>query len=252
MKLKFTKMQGCGNDYIYCPFPPTPFPIKGQGEEIDWPEVARKLSDRHFGVGGDGLVLILPSEVADLRMRIFNADGSEAEMCGNASRCVGRLAIERGLVQRNPFTLETLAGIKTLAVSTSEDGAVSVRVDMGRDLGNPHAVFFVDEITDELVLGRGPQIEVAPEYPNRTNVEFAHVEDRHTVRMRVWERGSGETLACGTGACATAREAIRQGLCDSPVTVRLRGGDLRIEMTADEQLFMTGPAEVVFEGEVEV
>lgn len=255
-------MQGCGNDYIYSLSPALTGTLSPQGEredsaweDIDWSAVARTLSDRHFGVGGDGLVLILPSEVADLRMRIFNADGSEAEMCGNASRCVGRLAVERGLVSQRQFTLETLAGIKKIEVRSSFEGEterVFVQVDMGTELGNPHAVFFVENITDELVLGRGPEIECAPEYPNRTNVEFARVLDRHTVEMRVWERGSGETLACGTGACATAREAIRQGLCDSPVTVRLRGGELTIAVTPDEQMTMTGPAEFVFEGEIEL
>lgn len=238
LNMKFTKMQGAGNDYIYVD-------CVCETYEMDWPAMSRRLSDRHFGVGADGLVLILPSEVADLRMRIFNADGSEAEMCGNAARCIGRYAVETGLVSKPDLTLETLGGIKTMHV------AELVTVDMGTELGNPHAVFFVDEITDELVWVEGPRREVDPIYPNRSNIEFARVLSRHDVEMRVWERGSGETLACGTGACATAREAVRQGLCESPVTVHLRGGDLSIEITEDGHMLMSGPAEVVFQGTID-
>lgn len=240
MQQPFIKMQGAGNDYIY-------MDLTKQTKELQSPEeLSRRLSDRHFGIGGDGLVLILPSQKADLRMRIFNADGSEAEMCGNASRCIGRYAFTHGLVQGDSFTLETKGGIRTIY------NGDEITVDLGTSLGNPHAVFFVDEITDEMVLVDGPRIECAPEYPHRTNVEFAVVRDRHHVRMRVWERGSGETLACGTGACATAMEAVRQNLCDYPVSVEMRGGTLTIRQDNNNHILMAGPAEIVFTGYVSV
>lgn len=243
MTLRFTKMQGCGNDYIY-------FAAQDNAAldllSIPWGEVAPRLSDRHFGIGGDGVVLVLPSDVADLRMCIYNADGSEAEMCGNASRCIARLAFLRGWVDSDTFSLETKGGIRRLI--RTADGLI--RVDMGTSLGNPHVVLFVPEISDEMVHIDGPRIECDPQYPNRTNVEFAVVESPHRVRMRVWERGSGETLACGTGACATAMEAVRQSLCSYPVSVAMSGGELTIDR-ADDHILMTGPAEVVFDGTID-
>lgn len=238
MIVPFIKMQGAGNDYIYFDCVTHPF-------SADWAALSIRLSDRHFGIGGDGIVLILPSDTADLRMRIFNADGSEAEMCGNASRCIGRYAFAHHLVSGSSFTLETKGGLRTIY-----DGE-EITVDMGERLGNPHAVFFVDELTDALVLGEGPKIECAPEYPNRTNVEFVVPIDRHQVRMRVWERGSGETWACGTGACATAMESVRTGRCDYPVRVMMRGGTLTIDHR-NGHILMSGPATEVFTGVVNV
>lgn len=237
MTLPFIKMQGAGNDYVYLDLT----------DELRLPmapeALARRLADRHYGIGGDGLVLIERSEVADLRMRIFNADGSEAEMCGNAARCIGRYAFTRGLVTTTSFTLETLGGIRRI-----EDGD-EITVDMGTRLGNPHAIFVVEALTDELVRTEGPKIEHAPEYPHRTNVEFVVPQDEHRVKMRVWERGSGETMACGTGACATAIEMVRRGICAYPVRVEMMGGTLTIDLREDH-ILMTGPAEIVFEGEI--
>lgn len=235
--LHFIKMQGAGNDYVYCPFPASP--------DTNWGELSQRVSDRHFGIGSDGLVLILPSEVADLRMRIFNADGSEAEMCGNAARCIGRYAFDHGLVAGSSFTLETMGGIRTVSRAEGE----LITVDMGPQLGNPHRVVPVEALTDTLVQTDGPQLEQS--VPGRTNVEFVVVVDRHHVRMRVWERGSGETLACGTGACATAMEMVRAGRCDYPVTVSMRGGDLTIDYRPGH-ILMTGPAAEVFCGEITI
>lgn len=245
MILHFTKMQGCGNDYIYIAAAQNP---AIDLEKLVWEQLSPTLSDRHFGIGSDGVVLILPSEEADYRMRIFNADGSEAEMCGNASRCIGRYVSTMGLSRATRISLQTGAGIKYLDLLP--DGLV--RVDMGTELGNPHEVNFVDEVTDALVLEHGPIHECDPRYPNRTNVEFAAVQDRHHIRLGVWERGSGMTLACGTGACATARAAVQQGLCDSPVIVMLPGGELSIEVSEDGHMYMTGPAEIVYSGTIRV
>lgn len=276
-KLSFTKMQGCGNDYIY---------FNCFGQQVEDPvALSIRLSDRHFGVGGDGVVLICPSEVADVRMRMFNADGSEGKMCGNATRCIGKYAYERGLVKSPVMTLETLSGVKTLKLTVENSEVTAVTVDMGQpvltpsdipvrlpgeravdvmhplagevrrfscvSMGNPHCVIFTENI-DVLDLEKiGPSYENDPLFPERVNTEFAEVIDEHTLRMRVWERGSGETLACGTGACATAVAAVLCGHCqmDTDITVRLRGGDLVIRYTG-ETVLMTGPAAVVFEGEV--
>ena len=283
--MKFTKMQGAGNDYIY---------VDGAKEKIDDPaELSRKISDRHFGVGSDGLVLILPGERGDFRMRMFNADGSEAEMCGNASRCVGKYVYEKGLTRKTEILLETGAGMKELRLNV-EDGKVrSVRVDMGapeltperipvdpgklglkagaeeakdipmriRDrefrvtcvsMGNPHCVVFQDEVEDWPIEAWGPEFENHPAFPKRINTEFARVIDREHIRMRVWERGSGETLACGTGACATLTAAVMNGLTERKAQLELNGGNLEIEW--DEKtghILMTGPAEFVFDGEWE-
>ena len=247
MTLNFTKMQGAGNDYIYIDALREESPVRNiTNDELS--KLAIRLSSRHFGVGADGLVLILPSSVANARMRIFNADGSEAEMCGNATRCIGLYLHRYHYPTAEELSLETRDGIKYIHIE--DDGLITVY--MGQEIGNPHAVNFVDQITDDMVLVDGPRIEHDPKYPNRTNVEFVQVLDRHSVRMRVWERGSGETLACGTGACAVAQEAIRQGLCESPISVHLPGGDLTIAIHEDGRIFMTGPAEIVFSGQIEI
>lgn len=274
--IKFTKMHGAGNDYIYLD--------ATRDTPLDFPELSRRMSDVHFGIGSDGLVAIVGSEVADFRMRMFNPDGSEAEMCGNASRCVGKYVYERGLTDKTVVTLETLAGIKVLHLHVSNGTVESVTVDMGApvtvpaevpvvssnpslmvaeevevsgktfaitavSMGNPHGVIFVDEITDGLVLGHGPELETASIFPRKANIEFAKVIDRHTIEMRVWERGTGETFACGTGACATAVAAVLNGLADREVEMRLRGGTLLINWDAESgHVLMTGPAVFVCDG----
>ncbi len=277
--LKFTKMQGLGNDYIYvncmddCPKNPS--------------ELAKRLSDRHFGIGSDGLILIMPSKVADFRMRMFNSDGSEAEMCGNGSRCVGKYVYDHRLTDSKRITLETLAGIKVLEFTVT-DGKVSlVRIDMGEpvlapadipvksakprfvaepvaikdrtfevtcvSMGNPHAISYVDNVESFPLEVYGPLMEVNELYPKRINSEFVEVLDRKTLKMRVWERGAGETLACGTGACAVAVASVLNGLCERNVTVRLLGGELMIEWSGeDNHVYMTGPAVTIFDGEVEI
>ncbi len=276
-KLSFTKMHGCGNDYIY---------FNCFAQQVENPEaLSIRLSDRHFGVGGDGVVLICPSETADVRMRMFNADGSEGKMCGNATRCIGKYAYERGLVKNSVMTLETLSGIKTLKLTVEDGKVIAVQVDMGKpvlvpeeipvklsgekainvehmlagqmrrfscvSMGNPHCVLFTENI-DALDLEKiGPAYENDPLFPERVNTEFVEVIDDHTLKMRVWERGSGETLACGTGACATTVAAVLCGHCkmNTDITLKLRGGDLTIRYTG-ETVLMTGPAAVVFEGEI--
>ena len=275
-EIKFTKMHGAGNDYIYIDA------TKSCPDNL--PELAIKMSDVHFGIGSDGLVAILPSEVADFRMRMFNSDGSEAEMCGNATRCIAKYVYERGLTDKTQITLETLGGIKILHINQKEGAVESVTVDMGEpiltpaeipvisrnsdrkvseretvggreyiitavSMGNPHAVIFTDEITDSQVLGEGPVLEVADIFPRKANIEFARVLNRGLIEMRVWERGTGETFACGTGACATAVAAALNGLTDREVEMQLRGGTLHIRW--DEQtghVFMTGPATFVCDG----
>ena len=287
MKLRFTKMQGCGNDYIF---------FDCFGQQVPHPEeLSVRLSDRHFGIGGDGIVLILPPDEPgdDARMRIFNADGSEARMCGNATRCIGRYLFERGVINSDTARLETNSGVKIIKINTEAGAFVSARVNMGPavfapdklpalldgdsvsgrvigrsvigrevalecgiqkitlvSMGNPHCVIFT---SPEEVTALGPLVERDRLFPERINAEFAEVTADNTLRMRVWERGSGETLACGTGACATAVAAAENGLCDRarPITVNLTGGTLTIEYTP-ETVFMTGPAEIVFEGEVEI
>ena len=293
--MRFTKMQGIGNDYIYLDC------VRGKAPENP-SGLSRKISDRHFGAGSDGLVLICPSERADFRMAMFNADGSESEMCGNASRCIGKYVYERGLTDKKEITLETGAGIRTLLLDTVNDKVVSVRVDMGVprlqpdeipvdprlgaslpggervsgktgtegrtiigaplevngstfritcvSMGNPHCVVFQDEVEDWPVGKWGPCFENHPLFPERTNTEFAKVLDRETIRMRVWERGSGETMACGTGACATLAAAVLNGLTERKATLLLNGGSLEIfwdERT--DHILMTGPAEFVYDGD---
>lgn len=275
--MKFTKMQGLGNDYVY---------VNCMEQMVeDAAETARRVSDRHFGIGSDGLILICPSDKADFEMRMYNADGSRGEMCGNGIRCVGKYVYDYGLTDKTSLSVETLGGIKHLFLEV-EDGKVSlVKVDMGPailepekipvtaegsrvvdeplqvdgktfrmtcvSLGNPHAVIYVDDVQGMDLEKTGPSFENHERFPNRINTEFAHVLDRNTVEMRVWERGSGETLACGTGACAVAVASILNGYTEDQVTVRLLGGDLKIEWDREaNKVYMTGPAEVVFDGEI--
>ncbi len=279
--MRFTKMQGCGNDYIY---------VDGSREKTeDKPEVVRRLSDRHFGIGGDGVIFINPSDKADFEMEMYNADGSRGKMCGNGIRCVAKFVYDKGLTKKNPVTVESFGSVKTLFLTTDEsDRVVSVRVDMGEpileaseipvlckkegravaekitagnkeyemtcvSMGNPHAVVYVDD-TDVLEIEKtGPYFEKHEAFPESVNTEFVQILDRNTVKMRVWERGSGETLACGTGACATVVAGVLNGVNDRAVTVKLLGGDLFIEWDEnDGHVYMTGPAVTVFEGEVEI
>lgn len=279
MELKFTKMHGCGNDYIF---------VNCMEYEPESPgELSKILSDRHFGVGGDGLVLMLPSDAADARMRMFNLDGSEGRMCGNAIRCVGKYLYDNGIIPKNRMTIETLSGIKELELDVRDFAVHSARVDMGRaefepgkipvslpgksiisrevsidgmkyritcvSMGNPHAVVFVDDVEVLDLEKLGPRFERAPIFPERVNTEFAELIDGRTIKMRVWERGSGETLACGTGACATVAAAAANGHCreGEDVTVRLRGGELVINCTRDA-VYMTGNCVKVFDGTVTI
>ena len=280
-KVKFTKMNGLGNDYIYFDCIDNPNLIS------DPQNTAIKLSDRHFGIGSDGIVLISKDENADFRMRMFNSDGSEAEMCGNAIRCVGKYVYDSGYTKEEVITVMTGAGKLELTLFPKDGKVESVRVDMGEpelrglkipttfdkekvvmenitlsesisydvtcvSMGNPHAVIFVDEITDEQVFVHGKELEVCEYFPNRINVEFCKVNSRSQVDMRVWERGAGETMACGTGASAVAVACILNGFTDKKVTVSLLGGDLEIEWSENNHVFMTGPATVSFCGEVEI
>ena len=278
--MKFTKMHGCGNDYVY---------VDATKEEVLNPERAAVfVSDRHFGIGSDGLILIENSDAADFTMSMYNADGSRGEMCGNGIRCVGKYVYDHGLTDKKNVTIETLAGIKTLELFTEGDRVSTVKVNMGEpvfdvryipvifpekemmgepmevdgriykvyciSMGNPHCVTFMNEDVRELDLAAiGPKFENHSTFPKRINTEFANVLDRTHIRMRVWERGSGETLACGTGACATAVAAIMGGLTEDEVEVELLGGVLTIsyDRTAN-QVYMTGPATEVFSGEIEL
>ena len=274
--MEFTKMHGIGNDYIY---------FNCLEEEIKDPEkLSIRLSDRHFGVGGDGIVLILPSNVADFRMRMFNADGSEGKMCGNATRCIGKYVFEKQFTDKKEITLETLAGIKELNLKVENNKVVEVTVNMGapiinskdvpvnfnkelvlnerviiddRDynitcvsMGNPHCIVYMDNIDDLDLRTIGPKFEKNPMFPEGINTEFLEVIDEKTLKMRVWERGSGETYACGTGACAAVVASILNGYCkqDAEITVKLLGGELKIKYTIDGLVYMTGPSEIVFEG----
>lgn len=272
--IDFTKMQGAGNDYIY---------VDTDRFSISNPaELSIRLSKPHTGIGSDGLILISRSKVADFRMRIFNADGSEAMMCGNGSRCVGKFVYDKGLTTKTTLTLETLAGIKTLNLHLSHGEVESVSVDMGRpeilkldgadipfvnlpistdgitmngtavSMGNPHLVFFVPAVADIDIAEVGPMFERHPWFPDRTNVEFAQALTPDRIRMRVWERGSGITMACGTGACATFVAARATGLAQPKATIVVDGGELTIEEAADGNIIMTGPAETVFEGQITV
>jgi diaminopimelate epimerase len=277
--MKFTKMQGLGNDYVY---------VNCLDQTIDTPkEVARFVSDRHFGIGSDGLVLIMKSDNADFRMRMFNSDGSEAEMCGNAIRCVGKYVFDNKLTQSTKIKIETLSGIKILDMSVREDKVYLVTVDMGEpilnpknipvvsdkelfvsepvtiddivymvtcvSMGNPHAISYVKDVQNFPLEVTGPKMETNKLYPKKINSEFVQVIDRNTLKMRVWERGAGETLACGTGACAVLVASVLNGLCERKATIKLLGGDLIIEWNeADNHVYMTGPAVKVFDGEIEI
>ncbi|WP_454970753.1 diaminopimelate epimerase [Dorea sp.] len=277
--MKFTKMHGLGNDYVY---------VNCFEEKIDNPPaVARFVSDRHFGIGSDGLIMINPSQKADFEMEMYNADGSRGEMCGNGIRCVAKYVYDYGLTDKTQISVETLGGIKYLDL-TVEDGKVSlVKVDMGKpelkadlipilsereqvidepievdgkeyhmtgvSMGNPHAVIYVDDVKGLDLEKTGPKFENHERFPKRINTEFVHCIDRQTVEMRVWERGSGETLACGTGACAVVVSSILNNLTDTQVTVKLLGGDLQIEWDREkDRVFMTGPATVVFDGVIDI
>lgn len=278
--MKFTKMQGIGNDYIY---------VNCFEEKVDDPErVSQIVSDRHFGIGGDGLVLIMPSEKADFRMRMFNADGSEGNMCGNATRCIGKFVYDNGLTDKTEITLETKSGIKYLTLYPENGKVKTVLVNMGKavltpadipmkaegesfinkpievlgseayitavSMGNPHAVTYVDDVVSLDLEKIGPAFENHPIFPERVNTEFIKVLDSHTIQMRVWERGSGETWACGTGACAAAVASVKNGYFKKgeEITVKLRGGDLFITYSTDGTVLMRGAAETVFTGEIDI
>ena len=275
--MKFTKMHGIGNDYVY---------VNCLQETIENPsELAKKISDRHYGVGSDGLIMINPSDKADFEMEMYNADGSRGEMCGNGIRCVAKYVYDYGLTDKTSISVETLAGIKYLDLTVEDGKVVLVKVDMGKpmlrpeevpvvsekeevidepitvdgqeyrmtcvSMGNPHAVVFIDQDVKEFPLETvGVKFENHERFPKRVNTEFVNVLDRHTAQMRVWERGSGETLACGTGACAVAVACALNGLTEDEVTVKLLGGDLQIKWDREKNtVYMTGPAEVVFDGE---
>lgn len=276
-KVRFTKMHGIGNDYIYINC------MESVPENLH--QLSVEMSDRHKGVGGDGIILILPSDEADFRMRIFNADGSEAKMCGNGIRCVARYVHDKRLTDKRCLTIDTLSGIKEITVELKGGQVDRVRVDMGEpvlsacdvpvkyseermieapvhagsaeyrltavSMGNPHGVIYVDDLAQVDVHGSGRQLEIDPMWPDRANIEFAEVVGPDEVQMRVWERGSGETMACGTGACAVAVAGAITGRTGRKVQVHLLGGDLEIEWGADNHVYMTGPATTVFEGEYE-
>lgn len=280
--MKFTKMQGLGNDYVY---------VNCFQEKIDNPpEVARFVSDRHFGIGSDGLIMINPSKVADFEMEMYNADGSRGEMCGNGIRCVAKYVYDYGLTDKTHISVETLGGIKYLDLTVKDGKVELVRVDMGEpeldpekipiimkgysdetsrvldapvevdgkeyrmtgvSMGNPHAVVYIDDVQGLEIEKIGPKFENHERFPQRVNTEFSKVIDRKTVEMRVWERGSGETLACGTGACAVAVSSILNGYTEREVEIRLLGGNLQIEWNEEDgHVYMTGPATVVFDGEI--
>lgn len=280
-KIRFTKMHGCGNDYIYINGAECGIPAQ------DKPELVQRLSDRHFGIGGDGVIFINPSDEADFEMEMYNADGSRAEMCGNGIRCVAKYVYDKGLTDRTQISIVSAGKIKYLTL-TVENGKVSmVRVDMGRpeltaslipvvsehdqavdeeitvdrnvyrmtcvSMGNPHAVVFTDDVANLDLTKIGPHFEQHERFPKRINTEFVRVIDRHTVEMRVWERGTGETLACGTGCCATAVACVLNGKTEADVTVKVLGGEIRIQWDREaDTVFMTGPASTVFEGEIDL
>ena len=276
--MKFTKMQGIGNDYVY---------VNCFKEKVEDPrEAAIKVSDRHFGIGSDGLILIKPSEVADFQMDMYNADGSRGAMCGNGIRCVAKYVYDYGLTDKTSVSVETASGIKYLDLTVKNGKVVLVKVNMGApileaakipvvsekeqvinepllvdgkeyritgvSMGNPHAITYIDDVKGLDIEKIGPKFEFHPAFPDRVNTEFAKVLDDHTVEMRVWERGSGETLACGTGACAVAVASILAGHTEDEVEVELLGGCLQIRWDREKnRVFMTGPAVEVFSGEYE-
>ena len=275
--IKFTKMHGLGNDYVY---------IDAINQKIEnESSLAKFVSNRHFGIGSDGLILICKSEIADFKMRMFNSDGSEAEMCGNGIRCVGKFVYDQGLTNKTTVKIETLAGIKTLILNTKDEKVETARVDMGEpileaekipvistekpvknleleaenqkfkftcvSMGNPHAITIVEDTKKFDVEKYGKVLEIDKAFPKKANIEFAQIVDRQNINMRVWERGAGETLACGTGACATAVACNLNGLTDRKVNIELLGGTLNIEWNeTDNHVYMTGPAVTVFDGEL--
>lgn len=267
--MDFTKMHGCGNDYVYIDC--------REGVPGNVADLSVKLSDRHKGIGGDGIILICSSDKSDFMMRIFNADGSEGKMCGNGIRCVAKYVFDKGLTDKKHLEIDTLSGVKKITISDDAkpgDRTTYVTVDMGEpivesleelivlsngsellgsivSMGNPHFVCFSEcDITDEMVLGKGPMAERHEKFPDRSNIEFARIVSKDEIEMRVWERGSGETMACGTGACATAVAAIKKGLTGNKVTVHLRGGDLWIELNEQGHVMMTGEAVSIYDGNV--
>lgn len=277
--MKFTKMQGIGNDYVY---------VNCFQEQIENPsEVSKRISDRHFGIGSDGLILIKPSEQADFEMEMYNADGSQGAMCGNGIRCVGKYVYDYGLTDKTHISVNTKSGIKYLDLIVVDKKVKEVCVNMGTpmlkakeipmlyegetvlsrpfhveqniyeitavSMGNPHAVIYVEDLENLPLEEIGPKFEKHSVFPESVNTEFVHVLNRKTAEMRVWERGSGETLACGTGACAVAVASILNGYTEDEITVKLLGGDLKIFWNREENcVYMTGPAEIVFEGEIEI
>lgn len=277
--MRFTKMHGLGNDYVY---------VNCFKEKVEHPsEVARFVSDRHFGIGSDGLIMINPSKVADFEMEMYNADGSRGEMCGNGIRCVAKYVYDYGLTDKTSISVETLGGVKYLDLTIKDGKVALVKVDMGKpefkleqipivsdeervvnepiivggmeyrmtgvSMGNPHVVVYVKDLEGVKIEDVGPKFENHERFPKRVNTEFAKVLDRKTIEMRVWERGSGETLACGTGACAVAVASILNGMTEDQVTVKLLGGDLLIEWDQEaDRVYMTGPATVVYDGEIAI
>jgi len=276
--MKFTKMHGCGNDYVY---------VNGFTEKVaDKPKAVVALSDRHFGIGSDGVIFINPSQQADFEMEMYNADGTRAEMCGNGIRCVGKYVYDHGMTDKTSITVESFGKVKYLDLTVENGKVVKVKVNMGKpeltakdvpvvsvheqvideeiivkgksyrmtcvSMGNPHAVVFMDDVEHLAIEEIGPYFENHERFPNRTNTEFVQVIDDSHVKMRVWERGTGETLACGTGACAAVAAAIENGLCSAneTVTVKTRGGDLLVKYTYDN-IFLTGNAEMIFTGTTE-
>lgn len=277
--MEFTKMEGCGNDYVY---------VNGFTNNIENPnKLSEFVSNRNFGIGSDGLIMINPSDKADFRMNMYNADGSEGKMCGNGIRCVAKYVYDNKMTDKTTITVETLSGIKTLVLNVEDDKVKTVRVDMGTpileskevpvisdkeqvidepiiidnkeykitcvSMGNPHAITFIDD-TDSLdIESIGPKFEKNQIFPDRINTEFIQIVDRNTIKMRVWERGSGETLACGTGACASVVACVLNNLTENKVTVKLLGGDLFIEYNREENtVYMTGPARVSFVGNIDI
>lgn len=287
--LEFTKMQGIGNDYVY---------IDCTKKELEKPEkISQIVSDRHFGIGSDGLILILNSKVADFKMEIYNADGSQAEMCGNGIRCVAKFVYDKGLTEKTKLKIETLAGIKELELNVENGKVKTVKVDMGEpileaekipvyidekmkaegvmptsviknlkleaynqnftftcvSMGNPHAITFIDDVEKFDVKKFGSVFEVAKAFPKKSNIEFVEIIDKENINMRVWERGSGETMACGTGSCASVVACILNSKTSNKVKVHLLGGELYIEWNKENNhIYMTGPAEIVFEGKIDI
>ena len=278
--MKFTKMHGLGNDYVY-------MDCTKSGVPDNVSDLAQFVSNRHFGVGSDGLILICASDTCDFKMKMYNADGSEAHMCGNGIRCVGKFVYDKGLTNKTNITVETLAGVKVLQLNIKNGKVETVKVDMGEpileaikipviadekevvknlkitaldkefkftcvSMGNPHAITIVEDVDSFDVEKYGSLLEIDKHFPEKANIEFIQIIDRNTVKMRVWERGSGETFACGTGACATTVACILNGFIEDEVTVKLLGGDLNIKWNKeDNHIYMTGPATTVFEGELE-